>query len=129
MTDSETLERKIGFDEVRTLVKGRCLSTLGTEWVDNHVAFLTRREEVVAALEQADEMRRFVSEEEGISVEFNIVDVRRALARIRRERTWMEEQELLDLGRSISTANAFITRVNIQKESEEDGDAESDATD
>ena len=63
MTDSETLERKIGFDEVRTLVKGRCLSTLGTEWVDNHVAFLTRREEVVAALEQADEMRRFVSEE------------------------------------------------------------------
>lgn len=129
MTDSETLERKIGFDEVRTLVKGRCLSTLGTEWVDNHVAFLTRREEVVAALEQADEMRRFVSEEEGISVEFNIVDVRRALARIRPERTWMEEQELLDLGRSITTANAFITRINLQKESEEDGDAESDATD
>lgn len=112
MTDSETLERKLGFDEVRTLIKGRCLSTLGTEWVDSHVTFLTRHDDVVSALNRADEMRRFVNEEEGISVEFNIIDVRRALARIRPERTWMEEQELLDLGRSISTANAFITRVN-----------------
>ena len=32
-------EHKIGFSEVRTLLKGRCMSTLGTEWVDNQVKF------------------------------------------------------------------------------------------
>ena len=36
----ENFEQKIGFDEIRTLLKGRCMSTLGTEWVDHQVQFI-----------------------------------------------------------------------------------------
>ena len=37
----ENFEQKIGFDEIRTLLKGRCMSTLGTEWVDSQLKFLS----------------------------------------------------------------------------------------
>ena len=48
-------EHKIGFSEVRTLLKGRCMSTLGTEWVDNQVKFSNKFELVKESLEQARE--------------------------------------------------------------------------
>ena len=51
----ENFEQKIGFSDVRTLLKGRCFSTLGTEWVDNHLVFLSSHAEVISALEEADE--------------------------------------------------------------------------
>ena len=34
----DNFERKVGFDEIRTLLKGHCLSTLGKEKVDE-IAF------------------------------------------------------------------------------------------
>ena len=36
----DNFEKKIGFDEIRTLLKGRCISTLGTEWIDNKLTFM-----------------------------------------------------------------------------------------
>ena len=66
MTYPENIERKLGFTEIRTLLKGRCMSTLGTEWVDTQVQFSTDYEEVVESLEQVKEFMRFMNEEEDI---------------------------------------------------------------
>lgn len=103
----ENFEQKIGFDEIRTLLKGRCMSTLGTEWVDSQLKFLSRYEDVREALEQVRDFIRF-SEEEDDVYEENFFDVRQALMRIRPERTHMEELELFDLKRSLKSVSDLV---------------------
>lgn len=103
----ESFEKKIGFEEIRTLLKGRCISSLGTEWVDTKLVFLTDYASVKEALEQSREYARFM-QEEADSVEENFFDVRQALMRIRPERTYMEELELFDLKRSLQTVSELV---------------------
>ena len=102
MTYPENIERKLGFSDIRTLLKGRCMSTLGTEWVDNHVQFSDDFEAVTEALAQANDFMRFMQTEEDVYEE-NFYDVRQPLMRIRPERTYMEELDLFDLKRSLQT--------------------------
>ena len=55
----DNFERKIGFTEIRTLLKGRCLSSLGTERVERQLHFLDSYEEVEAALAEIADYIRF----------------------------------------------------------------------
>lgn len=112
----ENLERKIGFTEVRTQLKGRCMSTLGTEWVDEHVTFSSDFEEVQEELAQASDYSRMTNEEDDACDE-QFYDVRQSLMRIRPMRTYMEEIELFDLKRSLHTVGSFCSVVL----AEEDG--------
>lgn len=100
-------EHKIGFSEVRTLLKGRCMSTLGTEWVDNQVKFSNKFELVKESLEQAREFALFRMTEEEVYEE-NFYDVRQPLLRIRPERTYLEELDLFDLKRSLQTVVSLV---------------------
>ena len=100
-------EHKIGFSEVRTLLKGRCMSTLGTEWVDNQVKFSNKFELVKESLEQAREFALFRMTEEEVYEE-NFYDVRQQLLRIRPERTYLEELDLFDLKRSLQTVVSLV---------------------
>lgn len=103
----DSFERKIGFEDVRTLLKGRCISSLGTEWVDTRLTFRTSHAEVTEALEQAREYALYMQEDAG-DVEENYFDVRQPLLRIRPERTYMEELELFDLKRSLQTVEGLV---------------------
>ena len=47
----QNFEQKIGFDSIRHLLKGKCLSTLGEERVDE-MAFSEKYEEINERLEQ-----------------------------------------------------------------------------
>ncbi len=122
----DNFERKIGFDEVRTLLKGRCISTLGTEWVDNRLTFHTDFEAVRNALMEADEMRRLLNEEDEVP-ELNFFDVREALFRIKPDRTYMEELELFDLKRSLKTVADFISFLDRRNGDEEESGEEAAA--
>ncbi len=122
MTYPDNFERKIGFDEVRTLLKGRCISSLGTEWVDNRLTFRTDFDEVSNALMEAHEMRRLLNDEDEVP-ELNFFDVREALFRIKPERTYMEELELFDLKRSLKTVADFISFIDNKENSDEDSAA------
>lgn len=115
----DNFERKIGFSDIRTLLRGRCISSLGTDWVDNKLKFMTDHNEVSEALEQAREFSRFMDEEEDIYEE-NFFDVRRALLHIRPERTFMEETDLFDLKRSLHTIYSIV--CFLQKQPEEGAD-------
>lgn len=115
----DNFELKIGFDEIRTMLKGRCLSTLGTEWVDKHLAFSTRYEEVMHLLALAKDYERFADEDE--EYEENFFDVRQALLRIHPERTHLEEIELFDLKRSLQTV---VDLTSFFMEVDEEGDDE-----
>ena len=59
----ENFEKKIGFDEIRIQLKGRCISSLGTEKVDE-MTFMTKRDDIVVALTQVEEYTRFMQEED-----------------------------------------------------------------
>ena len=103
----ENFEKKIGFTEIRTWLKGRCLSALGTEWVDKQLHFHTDSAEVKQALDESAEFARWSElEEDEIVCEF--FDVREPLLHIRPERTHLEELDLFNLKRSLLSVTAFV---------------------
>lgn len=104
----ENYEEKTGFSEIRTLLKGRCMSTLGTEWVDREVTFQTDPDTIRELLAQAEEFARFRHDEDDVYEE-NFFDVRQPLLRIRPERSSLEEIELFDLKRSLRTIYALVS--------------------
>lgn len=114
----ENFEQKIGFSEIRKLLKGRCMSTLGTDWVDHQLEFSADAETVERNLAEAAEFGRLMNEEDDIFEE-NFFDARQALLRIRPERTYLEELELFDLKRSLKTV-ADITSFLVRSEEEEE---------
>ena len=108
-------EHKLGFDEIRRLLKERCLSTLGKEKVDE-IAFSTDAVQVNEWLNQVREFRRLLEEKDDFPMQY-FFDVREAVTRIRMENTHLEEDEVWDLRRSMETI------VNIVKYlSQESGD-------
>lgn len=114
----DNFERKIGFSEVRTLLKGRCMSSLGTEWVDHHVTFSTDFDTVRESLAQAQEFARFMATEEDVYEE-NFYDVRQPLMRIRPERTYLEELDLFDLKRSLQTVVSLVRFLRAARDEDE----------
>ena len=106
----DNFERKVGFDEIRSLLKGHCLSTLGKEKVDE-IAFSDDYELLSEQLMQVREFRRLQQEADDFPMQF-FFDVRAAVARIRLEGTHLEEQEVWDLRRSLETISNIVKFLN-----------------
>ena len=94
-------EHKLGFDEIRRLLKARCQSTLGQEKVDE-MTFSADTAVVNELLSQVREFRRLTSEHDDFPMQY-FFDVRESIARIRLENTHLEEDEVWDLRRSLET--------------------------
>ena len=103
-------EHKLGFDEIRRLLKERCLSTLGKEKVDE-IAFSTDCHEINEWLNQVREFRRLKEEKDDFPMQF-FFDVREAVTRIRMEGTHLEEDEVWDLRRSLETIANIVSYLN-----------------
>ena len=87
------IERKIAFDEIRKLLKGHCISRLGTERV-NELKFLTDAEEIAYRLAQVSEINQIIDTELQLPGE-DFFDMRVAMHRIRVQGVYLEEQENL----------------------------------
>ena len=94
-------EHKLGFNEIRRLLKERCLSTLGKEKVDE-ITFSTDAVQINEWLLQVKEFRRLQEEKDDFPIQY-FFDVREAITRIRMEGTHLEEDEVWDLRRSLET--------------------------
>ena len=106
----KTFEDKIGFNEIRTLLRERCLSSLGKEEVDK-ITFMDNVKAINTQLSRVREFRRLQEEEENFPLNY-FFDVRQSMARLRLEGTHMEEDELFDLRRSLGTVNDIVTYLN-----------------
>ena len=106
----KTFEDKIGFNEIRTLLRERCLSSLGKEEVDK-ITFMDNVKAINTQLSRVREFRRLQEEEEKFPLNY-FFDVRQSVARLRLEGTHMEEDELFDLRRSLGTVNDIVTYLN-----------------
>ncbi len=111
-------ERKLGFDEIRRLLRERCLSTLGKEKVDE-IAFSTDCAQVNEWLTQVREFRRLQTEKDDFPMNF-FFDVRQAVSRIRMEGTHLEEEEVWDLRRSLQTIADIVKYLNRNEADDEE---------
>ena len=118
----QNFEQKIGFDQIRQLVKGKCLSTLGMERVDE-MAFSDDYREIDRRLEQVMEFISILQGEDDFPSQY-FFDVRPSLKRIRVEGLYMDESELFDLRRSLETIRDVV-RFLRQTDDEEDEEAHS----
>ena len=108
-------EHKLGFDEIRRLLKERCLSTLGKEKVDE-MAFSTDCDAINEWQTQVREFRRLKEEKDDLPMQY-FFDVRAAVTRIRMEGTHLEEDEVWDLRRSLGT---IVSMVNYLEQGAEE---------
>ena len=114
----QNFEQKIGFDQIRQLLKDKCLSTLGEERV-NEMNFSDHFEEVDELLNQVAEFVRIIQEEDNFPDQF-FFDDRPSLKRIRIEGMYMDEQELFDLRRSLETIRDIVRFLQRNDEEESD---------
>ena len=106
----ESFEQKIGFLEVRTMLRERCLSPLGKEQVDE-ITMSEDAEVINEWLQQVREFRRIQEDSDEFPLS-NFFDVRESVARIRLEGTHLEEEELFDLKRSLETIHSIMRYLN-----------------
>ena len=110
----ETFEEKIGFKEIRTMLRGYCLSSLGKERVEE-IHFSTDVAEINEWMEQIREFRMLQGSGKSMPMQF-FFDVREAVARLRIEGTHLEESELYDLQRSLTTINDIVVFIRNEEE-------------
>ena len=109
-------EAKVGFHEIRRLLKEQCLSTLGKEKVDE-IAFSADAGKVNEWQEQVREFRRLRQATEQPELNF-FFDVRESVSRIRLENTHLEEEELWNLRRSLETIGTIVVFLNRAEDAE-----------
>lgn len=107
-------ESKIGFDKIRDLLKGKCLSNLGEELVDE-IRFISDFEQLKEDLSLVDEFMYILRAMENFPTSYYF-DLREALKRIRIEGRFLEVQELWDLKRSLETIAGIVRFLKLAKE-------------
>lgn len=103
----DNYEHKIGFDQIRSILQGLCLSNLGQELV-NDMVYKTDYDTILTLLHRTEEMLRIESGDEEFPTDF-FFDVRPMLKRIRVEGTFMDVAEMYDLRRSLETIRRLVS--------------------
>ena len=109
MVYPQNFEEKIGFDRVREILSSYCLSSLGKEKVEE-MSMSVNADEINEWQEQTHEFRRLTAEHDDFPLTY-FFDVREAVMRIKPENTHMEEEELFDLMRSLSSIDAIVSTL------------------
>ena len=102
----QNFEQKIGFDQIRSLIKEKCLSTLGIDYTDR-MTFSTGYESIREQLNQTWEFVRILENADDFPADFffrcTTVDKTSSY-----RRNLLEETELFDLRRSLDTIQRII---------------------
>ncbi|WP_167605357.1 endonuclease MutS2 [Maribellus sediminis] len=107
-------EAKIGFDRIREMLSNKCISTMGTEWVEA-MQFQTSYEAIALQLGLTEEFCRIVREHDNFPAG-HYYDLREALKKIRIEGRFLEPVELFDLKRSLEAVRAIVNFFAKQEE-------------
>ena len=110
-------EQKIGFSEIRQLLMGHCLSTLGRNRVEQ-MTFLTRVEDIRLLHQQTAEFRRIIAEVSELP-EQDFYDLRPTIQRIRIDGVHLDEKELHNLYLSLRTLHSWIEILRSEEEGEQ----------
>ena len=110
-------EQKIGFAEIRQLLTGHCLSTLGKSRVEEMI-FLTKADEIRQLHQQVQEFRRIMAEVTELP-EQDFFDLRSTIQRIRIDGVHLDEKELHTLYLSLRTLHSWVAILRNEEEGEQ----------
>ena len=113
-------EHKIGFDQIRNILKLKCLSTLGEDKVDE-MTFIQDFDKIKEQLAQTYEFLLIIQEKVNFPDQY-FFDVRPSLKRVRIEGMYLEEQELFDLRRSLDTIINIVHFLKTVPDDHEEND-------
>lgn len=99
-------ESKIGFDEIRTLLRGRCLSALGADEVGK-MCFSSDVTEINRNLATLSEFRSIMNSDLDFPTQ-NYNDLRESLLRLQIRGTYMSEIDLFYLRNTMSTLTEMV---------------------
>ena len=100
-------EQKIGFDEIRAMVRQRCMTQHAREKVDA-MSFTSDYDEVQRRLDRVMEFVAIAEHEDNFP-DNHFFDTRGQLAKVRVEGAWMDEAEMFDLRRSLQTIGDMVS--------------------
>jgi len=110
----ENFENKIGFDKIRDMLKGGCLSNLGRLRVDK-IRFSNKYSFIETLVTQVDEFKQIILMEDDFPLS-HFIDLTQALKKIKVEGTYFLAEELFDLKRSLETIRAILRFFKARKE-------------
>ena len=106
MTYPDNFEQKIGFNDIRKLLKGRCLSSLGTAEVEK-ISFQDKASIIKEMLQQTHEFRTILMVEDEFPSD-NYLDMRDSLIRSQVKGVYLEESDLFSLKSSLMTIASIV---------------------
>ncbi|MCX6240410.1 MAG: Smr/MutS family protein [Bacteroidetes bacterium] len=110
-----SFENKLGFDQIRELLKSKCLSTIGKDLVSS-IAFSADRDDIFLNLQLTGEMLNVLNIEEGFPSQdyYNLIP---DISRITIPGTYLEEEILSELRLSLQTVADLISFFSSRQES------------
>ncbi|NQU88755.1 MAG: Smr/MutS family protein [Mariniphaga sp.] len=109
----ENFEIKIGFDKIREMLSENCISTLGKDQVEA-ILFSKNINELQYLHNIVDEFVKILKEYDYFPIS-HFYDVRPALEKIKIEGTYLEQEEMLELKKSLETVRAIVNFFNKDK--------------
>ncbi len=110
----ENIESKIGFDQIRELIRKNCMSELGRSYVDK-IQFLTNSSVIEKLLLQTEDFRKIlVSGDEFPSSHY--LNIAANLNSIQVERSYLSEEETYEVGLALGTIISCIEFLTTNKE-------------
>lgn len=104
-----TYEQKIGFDQIRTLVSQRCISSLGLEFVQK-IKMSTKMEQIQMMLEQVEEMRQILLFDSHFPAQ-DYYDLRDDIAILKLEGSYIDTEALSKLKSVLKTIDQIILYI------------------
>jgi len=111
----ENIETKLGFDQIRELLKKYCLSDLGVSFVKK-LQFLTDKRLIEKHLFQTDDFRKILTSRDSFPSS-NYINTSASLERIKVEGTYLAESEMFDLGLALQTIIDCVKFFQLKGES------------
>lgn len=116
MVYPSNFENKIDFDQIRSLIKEYCISSLGKDYIDA-VSLQTNINDIIRLQEQTDEFRQILLLESSFPSQ-DYIDLRNELTHLQIEGTYIEIETLCDLKAVLKTIQNCLLFFRIKKEEE-----------
>lgn len=110
----ENCEERLGFNEVRQLVRKHCLSTMGQHLVDK-MQVMTKHDQIDKFLRQTREFKSILENQEPLQIS-SFFDIKVLVDKIRVEGTYLVEDELFKIYTSLQTVFSVIRFFDERKE-------------
>ena len=117
MTFPKHFEQKIEFDKVKHLIKGHCVGMHAKEIIDN-LQFSCKLDDIMESASQTNEFCMICREENDAFPVEGYFDTRTYLKRIATEGTFLTENELFELYRSLLTIKRIVQFFSVKTEEE-----------